>query len=191
MNDEPVNDDESSKPLREPVGDHRPQTARVPERWTRGVYSTGQLIHDSPKEFAIDFFHGLTRPHQVVARVVMTPETMEQFVRALRTSLDNYTRTFGPPPALPALPASVANEPRPSVEDIYDTFKLSDEMIAGCYANEVLIGHSPTEFFFDFIARFYPTPAVSARVYIAASQSPRFISTLETCVKRYRERHEK
>ena len=34
---------------------HQPVAARVPEKVARGVYSTGQLVLDSPKEFIIDF----------------------------------------------------------------------------------------------------------------------------------------
>ena len=37
---------------------------------------TGQVILDSPKEFVIDFLQGLTRPYQVVSRVVLTPQTV-------------------------------------------------------------------------------------------------------------------
>src|SRR5215213_9122222 len=54
-------------------------SARVPEKVKGGVYCTGQVIHDSPKEFVIDFLQGLNRPFQVVARVVMHPATMSEF----------------------------------------------------------------------------------------------------------------
>src|SRR5437762_10338012 len=83
---------------------HQPISARVPERVARGVYSTGQLVLDSPKEFVIDFFQGLTRPFQVTARVVMTPATMSEFAAALQLNLENYTRAFGPPPPMPVPP---------------------------------------------------------------------------------------
>src|SRR5215475_13770039 len=83
---------------------HQPVAARVPETVARGVYSTGQLVLDSPKEFIIDFLQGLTRPHQVVARVVITPQTMQEFIGALQQNLDNYTKSFGPPPPLPTPP---------------------------------------------------------------------------------------
>jgi hypothetical protein len=91
------------KPIREPLH-HQPVSARVPERVARGAYTTGQLVLDGPKEFVIDFLQGLTRPFNVGARVVVTPQTMDEFVRALTSNLENYTRTFGPPPPLPTLP---------------------------------------------------------------------------------------
>ena len=170
--------------MRESI-EHQPVSARVPERVAKGVYSTGQLILDSPKEFVIDFLQGMTRPHQVGARVVITPQTMTEFIGALQHNLEGYTRAYGPPPPLPVPPPQT----RPTIQEVYDNFKLADEQLSGSYANSVLIGHGPTEFFFDFITGFYPTPAVSARVLMAAPQVPRFLSMLKTCLEQYQARH--
>src|SRR5215203_6831012 len=92
--DNPFASGDADRPISEPIR-HHAISARVPERVARGVYSTGQLILDSPKEFVVDFLQGLTRPAQVVARVVMAPTTMGEFASALRQNLDNYTRQFG------------------------------------------------------------------------------------------------
>ena len=164
---------------------HQPIGARVPEKIARGVYSTGQLVLDSPKEFIIDFLQGLTRPHQVVSRVVVTPQTMQEFINALQLNLDNYTKTFGPPPPLPTPP----QQPRPSIEEIYQNFKLPEDLQSGTYANSVLIGHGVTEFFFDFISGFYPNSAVSSRVFMAAPQIPRFVTMLNTALQNYTARY--
>lgn len=166
---------------------HQPVGARVPERSSRGVYSTGQLVLDSPKEFVIDFLQGLTRPHQVVARVVVTPQTMQEFINALQTNLENYTRTFGAPPPLPPPPT----QNRPTIEEIYQNYKLPEDMMGGMYANSVLIGHGVTEFFMDFISGFYPNPAVGARVFMAAPQIPRFVTMLNTAMQNYQTRYGK
>jgi hypothetical protein len=166
---------------------HQPVGARVPEKSSRGVYSTGQLVLDSPKEFVIDFLQGLTRPHQVVARVIVTPQTMQEFINALQLNLDNFTRTFGAPPPLPPPPT----QQRPSIEEIYQNYKLSEEMSGGTYANSVLIGHGVTEFFLDFISGFYPHPAVGARVFMASPQIPRFITMLNTAMQNYQNRYGK
>lgn len=176
----PFGDD---KPIREHL-DHQPVSARVPEKIGRGVYSTGQLVLDSPKEFVIDFLQGMTRPHQIGARVVITPQTMAEFIGALQQNLENYSQAFGAPPLLPQPP----QQPRPTIQEIYENFKLPDEQLSGSYANSVLIGHSPTEFFFDFITGFYPTPAVSSRVFLAASHVPRFLNMLKTCLEQYQNR---
>ena len=37
-----------------------------------------------------DFLQGLNRPFQVVARVVMTPQTMNEFIGTFQQNLDNY-----------------------------------------------------------------------------------------------------
>src|SRR5579862_9735695 len=76
---------------------HAPVSARVPERIGRGVLSNGIAVLDSPTEFVIDFFQGLSRPPLIVARVVMAPRNMVSFLAALRDNFDRYTKTFGPP----------------------------------------------------------------------------------------------
>jgi hypothetical protein len=142
------------------------------------------LVLDSPNEFVIDFMQALSRPFVVAARVVMSPAVMEQFVNALRENLGRYEQRFGPPPPLPKPPS----DRRPSIEEIYGEFKLADELLSGTYANAVMVGHTPAEFFMDFITNFYPTSAVSARVYMSAAQMPRTLDALGTSLARYRQR---
>ncbi len=74
-------------------------------------------------------------------------------------------------------PAEAAQKP-PSAEDLYDELKLPDEMLSGSYANAVRIGHSATEFSFDFITTFFPRSCVSARVHMAAPNIPRLLDSL-------------
>jgi hypothetical protein len=162
--------------------------ARVPERIGRGVYSTGQVVLDSPKEFVIDFLQALTRPHQIVARVVVTPQTMAEFRNALEENLGTYTKSFGPPTPMPPPPPDYRP---PTIQEIYENFKLPEDLVSGAYANSVLIGHSPSEFFFDFISGFYPTSSVSSRVFIPAPMAPRFLNTLDTCLKQFQTRYGK
>ena len=158
----------------------------MPEKVGKGVYCTGQVIHDSPKEFVIDFLQGLkSRPYAVVARVVMTPQTMGEFISTFQENLGNYEKQFGPPPQLPTPP----QDRKPSIEEIYENFKLSDDMQSGTYANNVIIGHAATEFLFDFLTAFYPTPAVGARVILPAGQAPKFLNTLKGSLQQYQQRH--
>lgn len=74
-------------------------------------------------------------------------------------------------------PAESAQKP-PSAEELYDELKLPDEMLSGDYANAVRIGHSATEFSFDFITTFFPRSCVSARVHMAAPNIPRLLDSL-------------
>jgi hypothetical protein len=163
---------------------HQPIGARVPEKVAKGVLSTGVLVLDSPNEFVLDFMQALSRPFNVAARVVLTPVVMEQFVNALRENLSRFEQRFGPPPALP----KPNTDRRPTIQEIYDEFKLPDEMMSGVYSNAVMVGHTPAEFFMDFITNFFPTSAVSARIYMAAAQMPRTIDALATALQRYHQR---
>lgn len=159
-------------------------SARVPERVARGVYSTGQIILDGPREFVIDFLQGLTRPYQVVARIVMTPGTAMELSKAIEANLENYTRNFGPPPTVPTPP----QERKPTLQEFYDHYKVADDMLSGSYSNAVLIGHNITDFFLDFITGFAPNPAVSSRVFLPAPQVPRFLTALNGSIKQYQTR---
>jgi len=181
---QPEQPSDPNAPISEKLA-HSPVGARVPDRIGAGVYSTGQVVLDSPKEFIIDFLQGLTRPYRVNARVVVAPATMTELIAALKDNLQKYQDTFGAPPAAPPRPP---NERRLGIQEIYDNFKISDDMLAGAYANSVLIGHSPTEFFFDFITGFFPTACVSARVFLAVPVVPRFLSTLEGAYLQYASR---
>ena len=118
------------------------------------------------------------------ARVVLAPATVNEFIQALQQNLENYSKTFGPPQPPPIPP----NMPKPTIQEIYENFKLPEELMSGSYANSVLIGHSATEFFFDFITGFYPTSAVASRVFMAAPQIPRFLTMLTTSLQQHRER---
>ncbi len=169
---------------------HQPVAARVPEKVARGIFCTGQVILDSPKEFVIDFLQGLTRPYQVVSRVVLTPQTVAELADALSKNIEAYTKNYGPPPAVPGPPP----KSRPTLQEIYENFRLPEELMSGTYANSVMIGHSPTEFFMDFISGFYPISAVAARVFMPVQQIPRFqtalLSSLENHRQRFRKRDE-
>ena len=160
-------------------------SARVPERAAKGVYCTAQVIQDSPKEFCIDFMQGLMRPFLVGARVVITPATMGEFITAYEKNLDTYRQTFGEPPPVNVPP----QERKPTIEEIYENFKLPEDMQSGVYANTVLMGHTQTEFFFDFITGFYPNPAVAARIILPAPQGPRFLTTLKNSLQQYQQRY--
>jgi hypothetical protein len=163
---------------------HQPVAARVPEKNARGSFTSGVLVLDSPNEFVLDFLQGLTRPHQIVARVIVVPAIMEQIVTASADNLEKYVNAFGAPPSLPKPP-----QKRPTIAEIYETFKLSDDMLSGAYANSVMVGHSASEFFFDFITGFYPTAAVSSRVITSAHHMPRIVDTLKMALQQYRNRY--
>src|SRR5258705_135868 len=163
---------------------HQPVSARVPERLSEGVLSTGVLVLDGPNEFVLDFMQALTRPFRVATRVVLTPAVMEQFVVAVRDNIGRFEQRFGGIPPLPQPP----HDRRPTLQEIYDEFKLPEEQMSGNYANAVMVGHSASEFFFDFITNFYPTSAVSSRVFLSAPQMPRLLDAVTVAFQRFQQR---
>jgi len=75
---------------------HTPISARVPEKVSRGVFSTAVMILQTNEEFVIDFLSTMVLPHQVVARVVLSATTFAQFIAALRANIAKYEQQFGP-----------------------------------------------------------------------------------------------
>ena len=85
--------------------------------------------------------------------------------------------------------APPAPPPMPPISDVYDQLKLPDELLAGSYANSVVISHSPAEFCLDFITSFYPRSAVAARVYMACQHVVELYDSLGRSWEQYRQRH--
>ncbi len=156
--------------------------ARVPEKVSRGVFSNGVLVLQGQSEFILDFVLRMSQPHQVAARVIFPISFMPNLINALRENLENYRKTFGPPPTMPMPPPPAKP---PSIEEIYDTLKLPDDMLNGVYANAALVSHSPAEFCFEFITNFYPRAAVSARVFLSTQQVPLVLNTLTQSWQNY------
>lgn len=162
---------------------HQPVSARIPPSVGRGVFSTGAIVFEGPNEFLIDFVVRLGAPHTVASRVVLSHAVFAQFLQALRDNMKMYTERFGAPPKLPPPPPppeGQAQQQQSPITDLYDQLKLPDEMLSGVYANGVMIGHTPSEFWFDFITNFYPRSAVSARVFLTAQQIPGLLDALNT-----------
>ncbi|HEY1600720.1 MAG TPA: DUF3467 domain-containing protein, partial [Pirellulales bacterium] len=162
---------------------HVPVSARVPPGVSRGVFSTGVIVFDGPNEFVLDFVLRLGAPHVVASRVVMPHQVLAQFLAALRENITLYEGRFGKPAAMP-VPKNPEGQ-KTTIADLYEQLKLPDEMLSGVYANAVMIGHTPSEFWFDFIANFYPRSCVSARVFLSAQQVPGLAETLNTSFQQH------
>jgi hypothetical protein len=160
-------------------------SARVPEKISRGSFSTGAIVMTGGTEFIIDFVQNLGTPASVAARVIMPHACMPQFIEALRKNLDIYRQRFGEPPALPRNPPQAR---QPTAQEIYDELKLPDDQLSGAYANGVMIGHTPSEFKFDFLTNLFPTSAVSARVFLSVPQVPRLLESLQSTYNQFVQR---
>lgn len=166
---------------------HAQVSALVPERVARGVFSTGAVVLQGSHEFILDFLLRVTRPQQVAARVILPPSVVARLIKALDENLKLYEEKFGPP-HMPNLPRS--NSPQTSAQELYDQLKLPDDVISGTYANAVMIGHSATEFCFDFITTFFPRSAVSCRVYLSAPNVPRLRDSLKQSFGQFQRKQE-
>lgn len=164
---------------------NQPVAARLPAHVGKGAFTTGVLVQDGQNEFVLDFLQALSQPKQIVGRVVLTPGVMLALIRTLADNLGRFVQQFGAPAPLPAPPM----QRPPTVQEIYENFKLPEELWSGTYANGVLVGHGPAEFFLDFITSFYPTAAVSCRVYFAAQQAPRILNTLQVSLQQFQRKH--
>ncbi len=160
--------------------------ALVPPHVAKGVFTTGAVVLQGQHEFIVDFLLRMQQPQQVVARVVMPPVVVNQFIMALQENLQRYENRFGPV-HMPVIP-NPAPQQRQSAQELYETLKLGDDVQSGSYANAVMIGHSPTEFSFDFITTFFPRSAVSQRVFMATANAKRLLDSLNHSFKQFQDR---
>jgi len=65
---------------------------------------------------------------------------------------------------------------------------LSETVMSGDYANAVMIGHTATEFSFDFITTFFPRSAVAQRVFLAAPNAKRLLDSLLHSFQQFQQR---
>jgi len=164
---------------------HAQVSALVSESVGRGVFSTGAIVMQGSDEFVLDFLQRTGHPHQVAARIVLPPRVMPRLIQALNENLNNYRQRFGNPPPLPTPPPGTTP---PTFDQVYENLKVAEDVMSGAYANTVMIGHTPSEFWFDFITNFYPKAAVSCRVFLAAPQVPRLFDTLVQSFQKFQER---
>lgn len=156
---------------------HSQVSALVPERVARGVFSTGTVILQGVHEFILDFMIRMQQPQQVAARVILPHSVVPQFINALRENVDKYQNQYGEI-RVPVRPGAKKPAEQPSPRDLYDQLKLHEDVMSGSYANAVMIGHTASEFAFDFITTFFPRSAVAARVYLSAPSVPPFLESL-------------
>ena len=156
---------------------HSQVGAIVPEHVARGVFSTGAVVVQGNHEFIIDFLLRMTSPQQLAARIVLPPGVVGQLIAALQQNIQNYEAKFGP--TADPRPLGEQQQEQTSARELYEDLKLPDAVLSGSYANAVVIGHSATDYCFDFITTFFPRSAVSCRVYLASPNAKRFLDSLK------------
>lgn len=161
--------------------------ALVPPHVARGTFSTGAVVLQGQFEFIVDFLLRMQQPQQVAARIVLPPAVVAQFIQALQDNIQKYEDRFGPI-VLPPAQQPPANAQRPSAEELYDQLKIADDVMSGDYANAVMIGHSSSEFSFDFITTFFPRSAVAHRVFLASPNAKRLLDSLKHSFQQFQQR---
>jgi hypothetical protein len=161
-------------------------SARVPEKVARGVFSTGVLVLQGASEFTLDFVLRMNQPHQLVARVFLPLTLVPQLIESLKVNLDRYRQTFGSLP--PQLPMPTPKPAPPSIEEIYQDLKISEDVMIGVYANSAMIVHNASEFGLEFICNAYPKAVIVARVFLSAPQVPVLLQSLTQSWQKYQSR---
>lgn len=166
---------------------HTPVGALVPAHVASGIFSTGAVVLQGQHEFIVDYLLRMQQPQQVAARIVMPPPVIAQFIQALQDNLKKHEDRFGEI-LLPTPPVPNPDAPRQTAQDLYDQLKLAEEKMSGVYANAVMIGHTASEFSFDFITTFFPKSAVSSRVFMAAPNAKRLLDSLKHAYRQFQNR---
>lgn len=187
MSEQPIPDEpsENEGPQSQEIR-HSHIGALVPAHVARGVFTTGAVVLQGQHEFIVDFLLRMQQPQQVVARIVMPPAVVSQFIMALQENINRYEDRFGAI-HMPTIP-NLNQQPRQSAQDLYETLKISDDVQSGTYANAVMIGHSPTEFSFDFITTFFPRSSVSQRVFMASANAQRLLDSMRHSFQQFQDR---
>jgi len=63
--------------------------------------------------------------------------------------------------------------------------KISDDVLKGVYANNVLITHTRGEFLMDFMTIFHPQGILGARVIVSPSHAKRIVNALNDNIIKY------
>lgn len=67
--------------------------------------------------------------------------------------------------------------------------KMSDEVLRGAYANEMMVTHTKEEFLLDFINVFPPEGIVNARIIISPGHAKRIVAALQENIAQYEADH--
>jgi len=67
--------------------------------------------------------------------------------------------------------------------------KISDDILSGVYANQMMVSHTREEFVLDWVNLFPPEGIVNARVIVSPGHMKRVIRALQENLRKYEEHH--
>jgi hypothetical protein len=80
-------------------------SARIPDHIKDGCFASAVMVMTGPFETVLDFILRLSEQPRVVARVVLPPVVVGQFIQALQKNIGLYESNFGPLPRPPMMSA--------------------------------------------------------------------------------------
>lgn len=79
------------------------------------------------------------------------------------------------------------NNQQPQQQGQQVQVKITDEILAGVYANMVQVAHTPEEFVLDFMNLFGGAGIVTSRVVVSPQHMKRIAGAMQENIKRYEE----
>jgi hypothetical protein len=77
----------------------------------------------------------------------------------------------------------------PNQESKEVSIKITDEVLRGVYANQMVVTHTREEFMLDFLTIFPPQGIVAARVLVSPGHVKRIIRALQENIGKYEASH--
>jgi hypothetical protein len=130
MSDEPEQSPEDPQPIHGQVR-YTQLSARVPDHIRDGCFASAAMVMTGPFETVLDFILRLSEPPRVVARVVLPPAVVGQFIQALQKNIAIYERNFGPLPKPPTVLEPSSDPPEHEEASSSDAPESPDETSYG------------------------------------------------------------
>src|SRR5206468_5281747 len=90
--------------------------------------------------------------------------------------------------ALPRRRGPILHQETPMADSNQMRVKITDEILRGIYANQMVVTHTKEEFLLDFVNAFPPEGIVNARIIISPGHLKRVIRALAENVRKYADR---
>lgn len=74
--------------------EQQPIQVKAEDQVLHGKYTNNMQVAHTKEEFILDFYNILPPAGQLVSRVITNPAHFKRMVGAMRTSLENYQKTF-------------------------------------------------------------------------------------------------
>jgi len=196
------------------MSEQRKLSVKVPDPLLAGVHANHTIVRHTREEFLIDFVNRFPPGAVVTARLIVSPGHLKRMIGALAENLSRYERAHPAPASARRVTGETGTVPPSGGEGSAEVSagsgaagegpsggeaapaqaarlptKVPDIVLAGAYANQMVVSHSPDEFLLDFMNIFPPEGVVTARVFLSPGQLRRTLSALRRNLARYEATH--